>query len=63
MLNKKGQRDSKQVESVKDLDFSPKMAGRTYIMVLMINLVVNIDHGVLPGGLNVIPDELGLKET
>ena len=32
-------------------------------MVLLINLVVNIDHGVLPGGVNVMTDALDLKET
>ena len=32
-------------------------------MVLLINLVVNIDHGVLPGGVNVMTEALDVKET
>ena len=39
------------------------MANKTYYMVLLINLVVNIDHGVLPGGVNVMTEALDLKET
>ena len=34
-------------------------------MVLFLNLLINIDHGILPGGVDIIPapDALNLKTT
>ena len=51
------------VLSHRSTNFNRNKANSTYWMVLLINLLVNIDHGVLPGGLNVIPGALGLNET
>ena len=43
--------------------FQQSKATSTYYMVLLINLLVNIDHGVLPGGVNIIKEDRNLSDA